>query len=92
MPAKAPAANRSESPGKKGITTRPVSAKIIRNKIKYDHKPKECTILARWMLMCKMKSIMLCIVVMEGIIPEKYLVYKIFGRRGRYFSRQYSYF
>ena len=31
----APAANKRESPGRKGVTTRPVSAKIMRNKIRY---------------------------------------------------------
>jgi hypothetical protein len=30
----APAANKRESPGRNGVTTRPVSAKIIRNRIK----------------------------------------------------------
>ena len=31
--AKVPAAKRSESPGRNGVTTSPVSAKITRNKI-----------------------------------------------------------
>jgi hypothetical protein len=30
----APAANKSESPGKNGVTTKPVSAKIIKNRIR----------------------------------------------------------
>jgi hypothetical protein len=30
----APAANKRESPGKMGVTTRPVSAKIIRKRIR----------------------------------------------------------
>ena len=30
----APAANSRESPGRNGVTTKPVSAKIIRNKIR----------------------------------------------------------
>jgi len=31
----APAANNNESPGRKGVTTNPVSAKMIMNKIRY---------------------------------------------------------
>ena len=36
---KAPVANSRESPGKSGVTTRPVSQKIIRNRIAKIHKP-----------------------------------------------------
>jgi hypothetical protein len=31
----APAANNSESPGRKGVTTNPVSAKMMRNRMRY---------------------------------------------------------
>ena len=37
--AKKPAVKRSESPGKKGMNTKPVSANIIANKIVYDKAP-----------------------------------------------------
>ncbi len=38
--ARAPTAKRRESPGKKGMMTRPVSQKIIKNSITYNQGPK----------------------------------------------------
>jgi hypothetical protein len=37
--ASAPAANNSESPGRNGVTTKPVSANTIRNRMAYTQKP-----------------------------------------------------
>ena len=37
--ATAPAANSSESPGRNGVTTRPVSAKMIAKRMTYSHVP-----------------------------------------------------
>jgi hypothetical protein len=37
--ASAPAANSSESPGRKGVTTKPVSANTIRKRIAYTQNP-----------------------------------------------------
>jgi hypothetical protein len=39
MAAKVPAANRSESPGRKGVTTRPVSQKMIEKRMAYVQIP-----------------------------------------------------
>lgn len=46
-PASAPAAKRSESPGRNGIITRPVSAKIIPKSRRYVSGPKVLIIEAR---------------------------------------------
>ena len=37
--ASAPAVNSSESPGRKGVTTNPVSANTIKNNRAYTHTP-----------------------------------------------------
>ena len=43
----APAKNKSESPGRKGMTTNPVSQKIMRNRITYIQAPYRATICAK---------------------------------------------
>jgi hypothetical protein len=52
----APAAKRSESPGKNGVTTSPVSQKIIINRIRYAHTPYDLIIASRYMSICNMTS------------------------------------
>ena len=42
----APAANKSESPGKNGVTTKPVSQKMTKNKTTYSHGP---IVVASWL-------------------------------------------
>lgn len=56
--ANAPAANSSESPGKKGVNTKPVSAKMIKNKIAYEITPYVEIICPKCVSMCKMNSMM----------------------------------
>ena len=43
----APIVKSSESPGRNGVTTRPVSAKITRNSTTYSHPPRDCDHVAR---------------------------------------------
>lgn len=53
----AAAANRSESPGRNGKITAPVSIKITANRIKYVESPNVFTIFMRWLSICRIKSI-----------------------------------
>ncbi|MNI77498.1 hypothetical protein D3C73_1337980 [compost metagenome] len=57
----APAINNSESPGRKGMTTSPVSAKTIRNSTRYTHTPYCATqtpsVLSMWSTILKNSSI-----------------------------------
>jgi hypothetical protein len=39
LAAKAPSTKINESPGRKGVTTKPVSAKITKNKIRKESRP-----------------------------------------------------
>src|SRR6266702_2772046 len=55
--ASAPVANNSESPGRKGVMTNPVSAKTIRNSSPYTHDPYICTKSRRCASKCSTKSI-----------------------------------
>ena len=48
----APAANSSESPGRNGVTTSPVSQKMIRNRMAYVHPPYCRSRSARCVSMC----------------------------------------
>jgi len=54
--ARAPVANKSESPGRNGVITKPVSAKIMRNKMTYVKVPYVETMFTRCSSRCKMKS------------------------------------
>jgi hypothetical protein len=47
--AKAPSENKSESPGKTGVTTRPVSQKITKKIITYARIPKLWIITGRYL-------------------------------------------
>jgi hypothetical protein len=42
-PASAPATKSSESPGRKGVTTKPVSEKMMTNRMAYTQMPYCCT-------------------------------------------------
>jgi hypothetical protein len=55
--AKVPAANRSESPGRKGVTTKPVSMKMTKNSRPYVHAPYWVMIPARYTSRCRNRSI-----------------------------------
>lgn len=55
-PAKAPAANRSESPGRNGVRTRPVSQNTIANRMAYVSCPWVVIMPAMWWSKCRMKS------------------------------------
>src|SRR5215212_1916715 len=52
-----PAANNRESPGRKGVTTKPVSIKIIRKRMAYVHTPYWLMMFARCSSRCKKRSI-----------------------------------
>src|SRR5688572_25289592 len=54
--ASAPAAKRSESPGRNGQMTRPVSMKMIANNIAYTQMPYCATNSARWTSRCRNRS------------------------------------
>src|SRR5262249_16243963 len=54
--ARAPVANNSESPGRNGVTTRPVSANTIANRIAYTQGPYAPTSSRRGLSKCSRKS------------------------------------
>src|SRR5829696_3280326 len=55
--ANVPAANNNESPGRKGVTTKPVSMKMTKNSSTYVHTPYCVMIFAIYSSRCKNKSI-----------------------------------
>src|SRR5436305_788197 len=56
LAAKAPAANSSESPGRKGVTTSPVSQKTMANSSRYVQAPYSWMIGLRCLSRCRTKS------------------------------------
>jgi len=55
--ARAPVAKRRESPGKKGVTTRPVSQKTIVKSSKYVNRPYSFAIALKCVSRCMKRSI-----------------------------------
>src|SRR5690348_15036610 len=65
--ASAPIANNSESPGKNGVTTNPVSQNTIANKIAYTQYSYSDTNSLKWRSRCRIRSIRLVISSMSAI-------------------------
>src|SRR3990167_2455924 len=57
--ANAPAAKRSESPGKNGVKTSPVSQKIVAKRIRYVRRPNCSMSAARWTSRWRKRSMMI---------------------------------
>ena len=61
--------NSNESPGKKGITTSPVSTNTTRKSSAYTHGPYACTKVRMCLSICRIKSIRKLMISME-MSPE----------------------